>query len=237
MIGTKIINKANTFLAKYENKSKASMAAAYEAIGGLIMLDAVFGMPHPLSGRKRSSILGTLTGILVGIAFLFAPTLYNHSAQAKMTSQTTGTVVSISAPVTNTTTDKNGTHTTTTCTLVAKYNVGGKDYNGTTASGTNSNCSQVAGNTINLYYNPNNPTSIDTSIGTLKTVVKIFFWVGVVIIITGTISFLFRLFAIWFGWKLFRRGRSIAKTLPNGGNLASMISSIKDEFKKNVFNV
>jgi Protein of unknown function (DUF3592) len=238
MFYTNMKNKAKAFLANYESKDAATTAAAYEAIGGLLILDGFMGMPHPLSGKKRTSIFGNLIGILFGIALLFAPAIYSHSAQAKMTSTTTGTVTEVSQPVVNTTRNSNGsTSTSSTCSITAKYTVNSQEYTQTSASSSSGDCALIKGDTITVNYNPNNPGSWDYNISGLKSIVKYFVWVGAVVIVFSSIGFLFRLFTIWFGWRLLQRGRGLAKTLPNGGNLASMISQIKTEFSKNIFGV
>ena len=238
MFYTNMRDKAKSFLAKYEGKDTASMAAAEQAIGGLLILDGFIGMPHPLSGKKRSSIFGNFIGILFGIALLFAPALYSHSAQAKMTATTTGTVVAVSQPQINSTTDSNGkTTTTSTCSLSAKYTVSGQEYTQTSYSSSSSNCSLIANSAVTVNYNPSNPGSWDTNVKELKGVMKYVQWGGIFLIVISSIGFLFRLFTIWFGWRLLQRGRKLAKTLPDGGKLASMIKKIREEFSKNVFGV
>ena len=238
MFYSSMLSKGKSFIAKYESKDKATTAAAYQAIGGIMIFDAVIGTPHPLSGKKSTGIWGNLMGVFVGIIFIFAPVLFKFTPQAKMTAKTTGTIVSVSQPQVQTTTNSKGQQSTSSsCTVVAKYVVDGKTYSVQSASGSSSNCSLVAGDTVNVNYNPNNPGSWDSNLNTLKTVVKIFFWAGIAVTILSGIGFIVRLFVVWFGWRLIQRGRSIAKTLPNGGNLASMIENIKSEFKNNIFGV
>lgn len=203
-----------------------------------MIFDAVLGTPHPLSGRKRTGIFSNLAGVILGIIFILAPVLFKFLPQAKMTAQTTGTIVSVSQPQVQTTTNSKGQQSTSSsCTVVAKYVVDGKSYSVQSASGSSSDCSLLAGNSINVNYNPNNPASWDNNVKTFKIIVKIAFWLGIVITVLSGIGFIVRLFVVWFGWRLIQRGRNLAKTLPNGGNLASMIQSIKDEFKNNIFGV
>lgn len=238
MFYTNMQSKAKNFLAKYENKNTATSAAAYQAIGGLLILDGFFGMPHPLSGKKRTSIFGNLAGIIIGVLFLFAPTLYSHTSQAKMTSVTTGKVTEVSQPTVTTNKNSDGTtSTTSTCKLTATYTVEGKEITQTSTSETTSACKQIAGNEISVNYDPKNPGSWDYDIKGLKTIIKYTVWLGVALIVLSSVGFIFRLFTIWFGWRLIMRGRSLARKLPNGGNLASMISNIKKEFSKNIFGV
>ena len=231
--------KANDFLGKYRSKDPASFAAAQQAIGGLLILDGFIGIDNPFGEKKRPGIFGAISGVILGIIFIFMPTVFSHFTNFnKMTSTTTATVVSVGAPViqtsTSTTNDQNTTNTSSSCSLTVKYTVSGKDYNQMSSDSSSNNCSKTVGSTLTINYDPNNPASWSNNVGTIKLALKVFFWVGIFAVIVSGFTFLIRLVSIIFGIKLLLSGRALASTLPNK-SISAKIDSIKDEFKKFVF--
>ena len=229
--------KAQGFLDKYKKKDTAAYAAAQQAIGGLLILDGFIGIDNPLGGKKRPGIFGTFSGIIIGIVFIFLPSIFGGiSGINKMTATTSATVIAIGAPQTSTTTTDNQTSTTTSCSLTAKYTVKGMDYTQVSSSASSSNCNKAVGSTISINYNPNEPASWSTDVKTTKLVLSIFMYAGIFVVLTSFFTFLIRLLSIIFGWKLLRSGRKLAATLPSGTDLGTTVDQIKKEFKTSLFN-
>jgi hypothetical protein len=233
----KIKAAATDFLNKYKNESPASYAAAEQAVGGLLILDGFVGIDNPLGGKKRSGIFGTLISIVIGVVFLFMPFFTNViTGVDKLTATTSATVVSVGPP--STTTSSNGQTTSSggACSLVVSYTVDGKVYSQGSSFSSSGNCSLTPGSTTQINYNPQNPGTWARDISTLKLIMFVFPLAGGLLIITGIITFLIRLFSIIFGWKLLMSGRRTAKTLPPGTEISTMISEIRQDFANHVFN-
>jgi hypothetical protein len=232
-----IKNHAEQFLGNYKSENPATFAAAQEAIGGLLILDGFVGIDNPFGGRRRQGIFGSLAGIILGIVFLFIPTIVNHfSGTLQMTSSTNAAVVSVSQPVVSTTTSANGVkNTSQSCSATAKYTVTGKEYTQVSSFSSTSYCSLSPGQTIAINYNPNKPTAWGYNVKMINTIINLFKYIGILVIILSLFTFIIRLLSVIFGWKLLMKGRALAKTLPGGGSLESTINDIRKEFKQNIF--
>ena len=236
MILGNLKNQAVSFLDQYKNQSPAAYAAAQQAIGGLLIFDGFFGIPHPFGGGKRPGIFGAAFGIVAGVVFLFIPTIFNTmSGINKMTATTNATIVSVSQPQ-STTTDSNGSqHTSTSCTAVATYTVDGKQYTQSSSFGSSGMCSLSQGELTQINYNPNSPGQWGTGVKAISSVVKLFFYAGIFVIISSFVLTVIRLLSIIFGWKLLKSGRKLAKTLPPGTDTSTSIREIENAFKTALF--
>jgi len=236
MIFKNLKNEATSFLDQYKNDSPAAYAAAQQAIGGLLILDGFTGIDNPFGGKKRPGIFGTLAGVVVGAVLLFVPNLFgNITGINQMTATTEATIVSINQQQ-QTTTDSNGNRqNSTTCTPTAKYTVNGKEYTQASSISSSGACSLVAGQKETINYNPDNPVKWSSDVKTFKTIMKFFPWVGLIVLVTSLFTFTIRLLSIIFGWKLLKSGRALAKTLPEGTNLATSIKEIEHSFKGSLF--
>lgn len=233
-------NKATSFLGNYEQKDPATLAAAEQAVGGLLILDGIIGIDNPFGGRKRSGIFGSFIGVLFGIVIIFFGGLFfNLFGINNLTADATGQVTAIGAPRVETDTDANGNKSTsTTCSMTVQYTVSGKEYTQATKSMSSGNCHATVGTSVDIKYNPANPSDFDTAgtVNIINTVKKSVPFIGLFVLLVSLVTFTIRLLSIIFGWKLLRRGRNLAKTLPNGGSIGSQISQIRQEFKKTFFN-
>jgi hypothetical protein len=232
-----IKNHAQEFLNKYKKDNPTSFAAAQQAIGGLLILDGFVGIDNPLAGKKRSGIFGSLFGIAFGLFFIFgAGLISNFSGINKLTAVTSATVVGVSQP-TYTDSSSNDGSRSSSCTVQAKYTVNGKEYSQTSTSGSSSACSLTRGQSISINYDPNSPGAFAYDLNSLKTVLKIFPIAGAIVVVLSSINFVIRLLSIIFGWKLLKSGRALAKTLPAGTDLSTLINEIKQNFAKSIFGV
>lgn len=229
-------SKATSFLDQYKNQDPAAFAAAQQAIGGLLIFDGFFGLPHPMGGRKRPGIFGSVIGIFIGVLFLFIPTIFGSlTGISKLTATTSATIVSVSQHQT-TSTNSNGTRqTTTSCSAVAKYTVNGIQYTRQSSFDSSSLCSLGQGDTTQIYYNPNNPGQWGTDVKTIGLFLKIFFFAGILVIISSLFLFIVRLLSIIFGWKILKSGRKLAKTLSPGTDLTTVIKQMENSFKTTLF--
>jgi hypothetical protein len=222
---------AQNYLNQYKSRDPASYAAAQQAIGGVLILDGFIGIDNPFGGKDRPGIFGSLVGIALGVVFLFAPTIFNHiSGINDMTATTTATVVSVHQETSS------SNDSGSSCSATAKYTVDGKEYNQASSFGSGYFCPLTPGSTIPINYNPNNPGAWGYKIKTISSFVKIFAWVGLFAIVMSSFTFIVRLLSIIFGWKLLKSGRNLAKTLPPGTDLGTIISEVKSDFTKTLFN-
>ena len=229
----KIKAAATSFLDQYKTESPATFAAASQAVGGLLILDGFVGIENPLGGNKRPGIFGSLIGIVVGLVMTLGFGLFaGLFGLNNMTAVTTATVTNVIQPNTSYNTNSNSQPT---CTAQASYSVNGKEYLQTGLIGSSSICSLIAGQTIQINYDPNNPGSWGYEVETTKTILKIFPLVGIVILISSIITFIIRLLCIIFGWKLLKNGRTLAKALPPETNLSTIKNEVRQNFAKYLF--
>lgn len=223
--------QATSFLGEYKQKSPATYAAAEQAVGGLLILDGLVGIDPPFASKenKRPGIFGTLLGIAVGIVFMLIPTFIgNMSGINDMTATTTAVVTYVS--------ESSISDDSNTCSIKAKYTVDNEEYIKPSGA-SSSNCALSEGDKISIKYNPANPSSWSNDTGTINMFLQIFFWVGLVAVISSLVTFIIRLLSIIFGIKLLRDGRALAKTLPQGTDFSTIKNEIKQNFLKNIFNL
>jgi hypothetical protein len=227
---------AINFLEPYKIKDPATYAAAEQAIGAILITDGFIGISNPFAKNKRSGIFGTIGGMVLGVIFMLIPTFFgNITGINQMTAATSATVVSVGQPVYSTTTNSNSSSRTAACSLSVSYTVNGQTYTNPSSFSSSDNCSLVSGQIITINYNPTNPGSWAYGAKTIGTIFQVFFWAGVLVLISSIITFFIRLFSIIFGWKLLRDGRKNAASLPPGTNIETMINEIKQNFTSSIF--
>jgi hypothetical protein len=225
---------AQSYLQQYEQKGSATYAAALQAIGGILILDGFIGIDNPLGEKKRPGIFGTLGGMLFAGVFMLVPHFFGSLTGINdMTGTATATVAEVGAP--QTTQSSDGT-SSTTCSMKASYTVDGKQYSSTSTSRSSGQCGLSVGQTVTINYNPNNPAAWAHDVASIKSVLGIFFWAGVVVLIASIVTFVIRLLSIIFGWKLLRKGRALAATLPSDTSFGTIVNEIRQDFTKTLFN-
>ncbi len=233
-------NTAQSFLEQYKQKNPATYAAALQVVGGLLIVDGFIGIDNPFGGRKRPGILGAFIGIIVSIGLIFSgPIMSKISGLDKMTASTQGEVVSVSEPRQECHTDSEGRESCdSVCDMEVQYTVAGKAYNSKPSVSSGSGCQHTEGQTITIKYNPGEPSAWTTQEAqdNMSLFAKIAVLVGVVISLISLFTFVIRFLSIFFGWKLLRQGRTLVKTLPEGTNLTTISSEIKQNFLQTAFN-
>ena len=225
---------AISFLEPYKTKEPATYAAAEQAIGAILITDGFIGIDNPFGQKKRPGIFGTIGGMILGIIFMFIPTIFGSiTGINQMTAATSATVVSVGPA--SYTRNSNGSTSSASCSLAVSYSVNGQEYNNPSSFSSSDNCSLNSGQIITINYNPANPGSWAYGTKTLGIFIQVFFWVGLLALISSIITFFIRLFSIIFGWKLLRDGRKNAANLPPGTNMQTMINEIKKDFTTSIF--
>lgn len=225
---------AINFLEPYKTKEPASYAAAEQAIGAVLITDGFIGIDNPFGRKKRPGIFGTIGGMILGIIFMFIPTIAgNITGINQMTATTSATVVSI-GQASYTKTSNGGS--SATCQLTVSYLVNGQTYSQQSSISSSNYCSLTPGQIISINYNPTSPGSWIYGANTISTIFQIFYWAGLLVLISSIITFFIRLFSIIFGWKLLKDGRKNAANLPPGTNLQTMIDEIKRNFTSSIFS-
>lgn len=231
MIFSTLTRKAKGFLEQYEQKDPVSFSAAQQAIGGLLILDGFIGIDNPFGGKKRSGIFGTLGGIVFGIVFMFVPTFFGNVLGTNSMTATTNAVVVAMTPQTSSSSSSGSA-----CAATVRYSVAGKEYTQPSSFSSSSYCALAAGQTVSINYNPQSPGAWAYGAASMKGFFSVFFWVGLLAAIMSFVTFIIRLLSIIFGWKLLQSGRALAKTLPQGVSLGTLIEEIKQNFKGTLFN-
>lgn len=225
--------KATNFLEPYKVKGPATYAAAEQAIGAILITDGFFGIDNPFGKKKRPGIFGTVGGVVLGVIFMFIPTFFgNISGINDMTAVTSATVVSV-GPSNYARSDNS--NSSASCPLTVNYSINGKEYTNRSSISSSNYCSLSAGQIITINYDPASPGSWAYGTKTINKILQIFFWAGLLALISSIITFFIRLFSIIFGWKLLKDGRKNAASLPAGTNLQTMIDEIKRNFVSSIF--
>ena len=225
--------QAINFLDPYKEKGPATYAAAEQAIGAILITDGFIGIENPFGRKKRPGIFGTIGGIILGIVFMFVPTIIgNVSGISSMTETTSAMIISVGQP---TYTKNSDGQSSSTCSFSASYLVNGKEYTWPSSISSSDSCALSQGQTITINYNPANPSSWVYGAKTITGILTVFFWVGLLALISSVITFFIRLLSIIFGWKLLRDGRKNAANLPAGTSLQTVINEIKQNFTASVF--
>lgn len=225
--------KAINFLEPYKAKEPATYAAAEQAIGAILITDGFVGIDNPFGQKKRHGIFGTIGGVVFGVILMFTPTFFgNISGINDMTAATSATVVSVGQASYTRNSDDNSS---ASCPLTVSYSVNGQEYTNQSPISSSNDCSLSVGQVITINYNPANPGSWVYGTKTISSILRIFFWAGLLVLIFSIISFFIRLFSIIFGWKLLKDGRKNAANLPSGMNLQTMIAEIKQNFTASIF--
>ncbi len=74
-------NQAINFIEPYKQKNPATYAAAEQAVGVILIADGFFEAPHPMGRKGRPGIFGTIGGMILGIIFMFIPTIFGSISQ------------------------------------------------------------------------------------------------------------------------------------------------------------
>lgn len=226
--------QATSFLEQYKQKNPATYAAAEQAIGSILIVDGFIGIENPFGGKKRPGIFGTIGGVVLGIVFMLVPVFMgNITNMNNMTATTSATIVSVGT--TSPAYSSSNRSEAASCSLKVHYLVDGKEYTQQSSVSSSSYCSLAQGQAITINYDPQKPGSWIYGAKTFGLIFQIFFWIGILIIISSIITFFIRLLSIIFGWKLLRNGRKDAANLPQGANLETLINEIKQDFAKTVF--
>jgi hypothetical protein len=225
---------AVNFLEPYKTKEPATYAAAEQAIGAVLIADGLFGISNPLGRNKRRGILGTITGMILGIVFMFIPWFIGTMSDINnMTATGPASVVSVGEMVIDHSANSHGGGT---CALTVQYTVDGQNYTKPSPMSSSDFCSLSQGQTITINYDPSNPSAWVYGAEKIKLFGYIFFGAGLLVLISSIITFFIRLFSIIFGWKLLKDGRKNAAMLPPGTNLSTIISEIKQNFTSSIFS-
>jgi len=224
---------AINFLEPYKTKEPATYAAAEQALGAILITDGFIGISNPFGRKQRRGIFGTIGGMILGVIFMFIPTIFGGiTGINSMTATTSATVVSVGAP--NYTRSSNGS-SSAACPLTVTYSVNGQAYTNQSSISSGNYCSLSQGQVLTVNYNPAQPGAWVYGAKTISNILQIFFWAGLLVLISSVITFFIRLFSIIFGWKLLRDGRKNAAALPPGTNLQTMIAEIKQNFTSSIF--
>ncbi len=225
--------QAVIFLESYKSKEPATYAAAEQAIGAILITDGFIGIDNPFGHKKRPGIFGTMGGMVLGIIFMFIPSIFgNISGINSMTATTSATVVLVGQA--SYTSNSNG-RSSAACPLTVGYSVNGQAYTQQSSISSSNYCSLSQGQIITINYNPASPGSWVYGAKTISNILQIFFWAGLLVLISSAVTFFIRLFSIIFGWKLLKDGRKNAASLLSGTNIQTMIDEIKRNFTASIF--
>jgi hypothetical protein len=179
--------RAVNFLESYKTKGPATYAAAEQAIGAVLITDGFFGIENPFGAKKRPGIFGTFSGMILGIVFMLVPGFIGNMTNIEhMTKTVPAVVVSVGDTVSSPSSNGGGA-----CSLAVRYIVDGQEYTKQSSMSASNYCSLSVGQTIVVNYDPNNPASWAYGIKTIDTFLSVFFWAGLIALISSLFTFFF----------------------------------------------
>lgn len=220
----KLKTGASDIVGRYEGGSPRTTGRVYQAVGGLLMADGLIGLKNPFNRSKsRPGIFGALVFFAIGVAVLIATPILMKIPEVD--SVTIGSISRISEPRV----DKDDG--SSTCSYYARYAVDGKQYTVNSRIGSSSTCNRQIGEPVEVQYLAATPSRGVLELGTQKA----FRWgalaFGMLFLLIGIGTFLIRAITIFFGVKLFLRGRKLVKSSPPSENDdGSIVSEAKDAF-------
>lgn len=213
-------------VSDYEGDNPRTLGRVYQVVGGLLVADGLVGLENPFDSKKsRPGILGAALLMVIGLVITVVGSFV--ITVAKTDAMVAGAVSQISAP------QQGSDGSAATCSYQASYVVDGKTYTARSSVSSSGACNKVIGSTVDVRYLSSNPAQGVLDAGTTK----MFRWGailgGLVLIGAGGLTFLIRAAAIFFGVKLFLRGRKMLKDNPaDGTEEPHIIDTAKDAFMR-----
>ena len=217
------IDQAKQVLNEYESRDPHLAGQIRRGVGGVLIADGLVGLENPFDGKKtRPGILGSLIGIIFGVPFLFIG-LFIAGTGADTDSVTTGTVSQLSV--------SNSGDSGPTCTITATYKVDGKEYVKTAAISSSGDCSKSVGTPVEVKYNSANPAEAEVGPSSFWFGL-IFVGAGLLVMVTGILTFLIRAASIIFGIMIYRSGSKMVAANParsSDTDIAATVGQAKEK--------
>lgn len=217
---------ASEIVSKHEGGNPRTAGRVYQAIGGLLVADGLIGLKNPFSGNKaRTGLFGALVFCAVGIGVLVAMPFVVKIPEVD--SMTVGSISKISEPRVSKD-DENGAGT---CSYVARYAVDGTEYTVRSGFSSSTICSSHIGDPVDVHYLASTPSRGVVSPGTQKAIRWGGMAFGALFLLIGLCTFVIRAITLFFGIKLFLRGRRLVKTSPpSQDDDGNVVRAAKDAF-------
>ena len=210
----------------YEDGQPRTLGRVYQVGGGLLVADGLVGLENPFDNKKsRPGILGAVLLGLIGLVFTVLALFV--FAVPETDSVATGSIARISAP------SPPSDDGAPTCSYDAIYSVNGTTYTARSTVHSDTICHKRVGSSVQVHYLDADPGTGVLDRGTQK----LFRWgalaVGLIMMAVGGVTFLIRTAAIFFGTKLFLRGRALVNANPKtGDDDGDVLATAKDAFMK-----
>lgn len=224
---------ARELLSSYEQRSPAALAIAEQAIGGVLIIDGIFGSANPFTAGRKNGVWGNFVTLIVGILLLtvLSPFLFNSSfSYANYSKSAQGTVTFTERNVVTYRDSNNHNQTRVECNIGASYVVDGQRYEGSAGSGDN--CNYAKGAPVTVRYNAANPSkwaTQETVNGAAfgKKATAAFAWLFILVSAWGLVL---KSAAVVFGVVLLVRGRRLAGANPDASVDGAAIKAEIQEF-------
>lgn len=198
---------ASDIVRRHEGENPRTAGRVYQAVGGLLVADGLVGLENPFNRTKsRAGIFGALVLSIMGLAI--AAGAFFIVKVPQVDSVVAGSISRISAPRID---KDDGSRT---CSYDATYTVDGKDYTVNSGFGSDRTCNRSIGEPVDVHYLAAAPSRGVLELGTRKAIRWGVLGLGVLLLVIGAVTFLIRAGTIFFGIKLFLRGRKLVKTSP-----------------------
>lgn len=217
---TRGYDAAKQQVQKFESDDPYTKGAVRLAVGGVLIAEGLFGLENPMgkvrtvNGRRqrvrnrRPGVLGSIGGVLGSILFIIGAIFWYGTPETDATVQ--GEVVNFSQTQR---VDDDG-NVRTECRFVVRAVIDNQDRSITDAGKTGSRCNYFEGAPITVHYDSADPTTAfyGDPIGTRDKLIAV--GIGILLLIASLFRLAMRVFALFFGWKLVRSGRTLMKENP-----------------------
>jgi len=227
----RLISDTKKFLTEFENDKPEIAAVAQQTAGGLLVADGLFGIRNPFNQRKsRVGIFGTLFATVVSALILVGMFFFGSLVNGdKMTETTTGKIMEVIQV-------RDTEDNSITCKPIVEFAVNGKTFKEANNMSSSMSCKLQVGDKKEIIYNPDNPKEwgIASEMETAKIVVNILKFATIAVLLMSIFQTILRAASIFFGMKLIRRGRQLAKAHPIQDN-GQTANSIKQQVLTGLF--
>ena len=217
---------ASDIVRKHEGGSPRTAGRVYQAIGGLLVADGLIGLQNPFSRNKaRPGIFGALVFCAVGAGVLIATPFLVKIPEVD--SMTVGSISRISEPRVS----KDDEDSVDTCSYDVRYAVDDKEYTVKSGFSSSTACKSHIGDPVDVHYLASTPSRGVVGIGIQKAIRWGGMGFGALFLLIGVVTFVIRAITLFFGVKLFLRGRRLVKTSPpSQDDDGSVVRAAKDAF-------
>lgn len=218
---------AEDLLKHYQKNSPEILPIAQYSIGKMLVAEGFVGLKNHFNDTRRPGLLWPVVGLLVSALIVSTPALLsNLTKYNQMTEPTTARVVSN----VQSTKKSSGDTSSTVCSIVAAYSVNGNQYTQWSAAGSSSSCSVARGDTIEIVYDPEQPSQWVPAGGMTELAMRAILYTGIIVGVLALLFAINRMRGMVYGWQLMRHGQKTSRTSTSGSSRLAISQQVQTMF-------